>query len=165
MKSFLQRIALGLLVLMLASAALAAIEYFGGQPMGLFSGSRPTDLGFKNGKFAAPSWKPNVVSSTVDKSDQTHYIEPLRFSGDAEIAWSALFAVAKTRPRVRIVSDEPGYMHAEFKSARMGFVDDVEFALDAKAGVIHVRSASRLGIRDFGVNRERIESLRAQLKP
>jgi uncharacterized protein (DUF1499 family) len=56
-----------------------------------------------------------------------------------------------------------GYLYAEFKSAAMGFVDDTEFALDTSAQVIHVRSASRLGVRDFDVNRKRIESIRAQL--
>jgi uncharacterized protein (DUF1499 family) len=45
----------------------------------------------------------------------------------------------------------------------MRFVDDAEFYLDEKAGVIHVRSASRLGSSDFGVNRARIESIRAKL--
>jgi len=45
----------------------------------------------------------------------------------------------------------------------MGFVDDVEFLLDEKAGVIHVRSASRLGRSDFGVNRDRVETIRRQI--
>ena len=55
------------------------------------------------------------------------------------------------------------YLYAEFKSAGLGFVDDVEFALDEKASIIHVRSASRMGMRDFNVNRARIDSIRAQL--
>ena len=54
-------------------------------------------------------------------------------------------------------------MYAEFKSAGMGFVDDVEFALDEKSGLIQSRSASRLGIRDLDVNRKRIEAIRVQL--
>ncbi len=66
-------------------------------------------------------------------------------------------------PRTGIVQDSPVYLYAEFKSAGLGFVDDVEFALDKKANLIHVRSASRLGVRDFNVNRKRIESIRAQL--
>ena len=59
---------------------------------------------------------------------------------------------------------EPGYLYAEFRSKLMGFVDDVEFLADPAAGVVHVRSASRLGRRDFGVNRSRIEALRAILE-
>ena len=73
-----------------------------------------------------------------------------------------LAAIVKASPRVTVVTEHASYLYAEFKSAGMGFVDDVEFALDEKAGVIQVRSASRLGVRDFGVNRTRIESIREQ---
>ena len=130
--------------------------------MGLFSGSRPANLGYTNGRFSPPLWKPNCVSSTVEKSDK-HYIEPLAFSGAPDAAWKKLQSVVKGSSRVNVVQDNPVYLYAEFKSAGLGFVDDVEFALDEKAAVIHVRSASRLGVRDFNVNRDRIESIRAQL--
>ena len=164
-KTLFKRTALVLLAVIAVSGALIAVEYFGGQMMGLFSGSRPDGLGFRNGKFKPTSWKPNTVSSTIDKADATHYIAPLAFSGDAAAAWAKFAALVKSQSRVRVVMEQPEYMHAEFKSAGLGFVDDVEFALDAKAGVIHVRSASRLGVRDFDVNRKRIEHLRAQMKP
>ena len=59
-----------------------------------------------------------------------------------------------------MVKHDASYLYAELKSKRMGFVDDVEFFAVEKDGVIHVRSASRLGRRDFGVNRERVESIR-----
>ncbi len=65
--------------------------------------------------------------------------------------------------RARIVREQPGYLQAEFTSRMLGFVDDVEFVLEPTARVIHVRSASRLGYRDFGVNRERVEAIRRQL--
>ena len=130
--------------------------------MGLFSGSRPTNLGYTNGQFSPPSWKPNCVSSSVDKSDK-HYIEPLAFSGAPDAAWKKLQSLIKGSQRVTVVQDSPVYLYAEFKSASLGFVDDVEFALDDKAGVIQVRSASRLGVRDFNINRDRVESIRAQL--
>ncbi len=129
--------------------------------MGLFSGSRPANLGYSAGKFAPPIWKPNCVSSTVEKSD-SHYIEPLKFDGAAADAWKKLQAIVKASPRVNIVAAKPGYLYAEFKSAGIGFVDDVEFALDEAAGVIQVRSASRLGFRDLGVNRTRVELIRRQ---
>ncbi|MBL8514157.1 MAG: DUF1499 domain-containing protein [Betaproteobacteria bacterium] len=128
--------------------------------MGLFAGSRPTNLGYNNGKFAPPSWKPNCVSSTVEKSDK-HYIEPIAFSGDANTAWAKLAGLVKGQTRMSVVTEKPGYLYVESKSAGLGFVDDVEFALDEKASVIHVRSASRLGVRDFDVNRKRIEGIRA----
>ncbi|HEX9390208.1 MAG TPA: DUF1499 domain-containing protein [Usitatibacteraceae bacterium] len=160
----LKRIALGLFAIAALIGALIAIEYSGGHPMGLFSGSRPDGLGFNNGQFKAPPWKPNCVSSTVDKSDTKHYIAPLAFSGDAASAWLKLVGTVKAQPNTAVIKEQPDYLYAEFKSAGLGFVDDVEFALDAKAGVVQVRSASRLGIRDFGVNRKRIENLRAQFR-
>jgi uncharacterized protein (DUF1499 family) len=72
--------------------------------------------------------------------------------------------MVKGMPRTTVISEKADYLYAEFKTAGMGFVDDVEFALDEKAGVIHVRSASRLGVRDFNVNRKRIEAIRGVLK-
>lgn len=130
--------------------------------MGLFSGSRPAKLGYTDGKFAPPPWKPNCVSSTVDKTDK-HYIEPLGTAGKPAETWKKLQDVIKRAAGATVVSARDDYLYVEYKSAGLGFVDDVEFALDEKAGVIQVRSASRLGIRDFGVNRARIEAIRAQL--
>lgn len=161
MKVILKRFFFAILVLAGVASVIAGIEYFGGQPMGLFSGTRPANLGFASGKFAPPSWKPNCVSSTVDKGDP-HFIEPFALGGTQDDAWKRLREIVSGSPRVTIVNDQPNYLHAEFRSAGMGFVDDVEFALDERASVIQVRSASRLGVRDFGVNRNRIESLRAQ---
>jgi len=134
----------------------------GGQ-MGLLSGKRPQGLGFSAGKFKPCSWKPNCVSSTTDpKADHPHFIEPLSFAGDAAKAWARLAAVVKAAPRAAVVREDAGYMQMEFSSSVMGFTDDVEFALDAHNGKIQVRSASRLGVRDFGVNRARIENIRAR---
>ena len=158
MKTIVKRGFLVLLGTILLLAAFSAVEYIGGQPMGLFSGSRPTNLGYTNGQFSPPSWKPNCVSSSVEKSDK-HYIEPLAFSGAPDAAWKKLRSLIKGSQRVTVVQDSPVYLYAEFKSAGLGFVDDVEFALDDKAGVIQVRSASRLGVRDFNINRDRVESI------
>ena len=143
--------------------AIVGIEILLEQPMGLFSGSPPTDLGFTTGKFKPCPWKPNCVSSTVSSGDTKHYIEPLKLIGPAEEGWKKLKNMLASTPRVRIIVEQSGYLYAEFKTPVMGFVDDVEFALDASAQVIHVRSASRLGTRDYGVNRARIEALRIQL--
>lgn len=151
-------------MLLALCGALVLIETQLGQPMGLFSGSRPAGLGYQDGKFKACSWKPNCVSSTADKADARHYIAPLAFAGAPDAAWAKLKTLIATTPRATIVNESPGYLHVEFKSAAMGFVDDGEFALDAKAGAIQVRSSARLGIRDFDVNRNRVESLRSQLK-
>ena len=132
--------------------------------MGLFSGTWPDNLGVHDGRLAPPKRTPNNVNSQIDKrADARHYIEPLRYSGDARKAWAALRNVIDGMPRARVVKAEPNYLYAEFSSKLMGYIDDTEFYLDEKARVIHVRSASRLGRSDFGVNRERIESIRAQL--
>lgn len=163
MMKLLKRTLLVVAALVSVASLLIAIEYFGGQPMGLFAGSRPAVLGFNGGKFAPPSWKPNCVSSTVEKSD-SHYIDPIKFGGTATDAWKKLAGLMRATARVTIVTEKSDYLYAEFKTAGMGFVDDVEFALDEKAGVIHVRSASRLGVRDFNVNRNRIEGLRSAMQ-
>ncbi len=132
--------------------------------MGLFSGTRPDNLGVHDGRLAPPKRTPNNVTSQVDKNaDPEHYIEPLRYAGDARQAWAALRQVVDGMQRVKVVKSEPNYLYAEFSTKLMGYVDDTEFYLDEKAGVIHVRSASRLGRSDFGVNRGRIESIRAKL--
>lgn len=164
MKRLLKRFAYALLALFALAGTVAAIEYFGGQPMGLFTGSRPANLGFNAGKFTPSTWKPNCVSSTVEKSDEKHFIAPLIYSGTGVDAWQKLLSIVKASPRINVVSEKVNYLYAEFKSGGLGYVDDVEFALDEKAGAIQVRSASRLGVRDFGVNRARVEAIRAQLR-
>jgi uncharacterized protein (DUF1499 family) len=132
--------------------------------MGLFSGTRPDNLGVKDGRLAPPRRTPNNVNSQIDaNADAGHYIEPLSYRGDARQAWAVLRKVIDGMQRVKVIKAEPNYLYAEFSTKLMGYVDDTEFYLDETAGVIHVRSSSRLGVRDFGVNRERIEAIRAKL--
>lgn len=132
--------------------------------MGLFSGSRPENLGAKDGRLAPCKRTPNCVSSQADVDKDTgHYIAPIRIKGSTRGGWAALKSLLQSMPRVSLVADKENYLYAEFASRTMGFVDDVEFLLDEKAGVIHVRSASRLGSRDFGVNRDRIETIRSRM--
>jgi uncharacterized protein (DUF1499 family) len=127
-----------------------------------FSGKRPKDLGVRGGQFtAARSWKPNWVSSQVEPSDP-HYIAPLKARGDGKGALAALARLIQAQPRTRIVEQKDGYLYAEFSTPLMGYTDDVEFAADGHT--VHVRSSSRLGIRDLGVNRRRIEALRAEFE-
>lgn len=90
-----------------------------------------------------------------------HYrIEPLRFTGDSDAAWRRLVELVRRQPRARIVAEEPERLKAVFRSLIFRFPDDVDFVLDPDARVIHVRSASRYGRRDYGVNRQRVEALR-----
>ena len=69
----------------------------------------------------------------------------------------------RDRPRTEIVASSPGYLHAECTSALMGYVDDLELHMRPSDGVIAVRSASRIGYGDMGVNRKRVEDLRTDL--
>jgi uncharacterized protein (DUF1499 family) len=145
--------------LVLAGAAAALI----GPEVGLFSGTRPATLGFSGGRFAPGDWRPNWVSSTVPREDAAHYVAPFAFAGEPAAAWAGLEAAVAAMPRASVAARTPGYLHVEFASEGLGFVDDAEFALDEAARVIHAKSAARLGIRDFSVNRDRVEAIRAAL--
>ena len=129
--------------------------------MGLLSGKRPADLGVKNGNLKAPPSSPNAVSSQA--TGGYHQIVPLAYGGSQEQAMKTLKAIIENTPNTRIVETKPDYLYAEYTSALMGFVDDVEFYFPANAKIIHVRSASRLGHSDLGANRKRIETIRARL--
>lgn len=101
---------------------------------------------------------PNCVSSQAGNSEQR--IAPFAFTMHPDEALARLKQVLQEEPRTTIVTEEGGYLHAEVRSFLFRFVDDVEFTLDADNRVIHVRSASRTGYSDFGVNRRRVERLR-----
>ena len=117
---------------------------------------RPTDLGVKNGRFAPCRRSPNCVSSQADPSDREHYIAPLRASMEE------IRKAVESLPRTRIVLAHSNYLYAEFRSKLLGYVDDVEFFFDGAE--LQVRSCSRLGRRDFGVNRKRVEALRSLIE-
>lgn len=103
---------------------------------------------------------PNCVSSR--DPDPARRVDPILFTGDAASGWSRLRKVIAEMKGARIAEEEMGFLHAEFRSALFGFVDDVEFRMDEAAGRIDVRSASRTGYFDFGVNRRRVEEIRAR---
>ncbi len=103
---------------------------------------------------------PNCVCSQDDRP--SHYVEPLRFSGDPDAAFARLAGTVRQEPRATIVQEGPGYLRAEFRSRVFRFVDDVEFLLNPTGHTIEVRSASRVGYSDLGVNRRRVERLRAR---
>ena len=104
---------------------------------------------------------PNCVSSKAQ--GKTHRVEPFPFAGSAAEALGRVKAAALSFPRTKVVEEAPGYVHVTFTSAVFRFVDDVEFEADEKALVVNVRSASRVGRGDFGVNRKRVEAIRAKL--
>lgn len=131
---------------------------------GMFSGTRPPDLGVAEGKLSPRNPRPNNVSTQADpRTEASHYIEPLRPRGDPIAAFARLKSIVRDMPRVTVIRDEPDYFYVECRSPTFGFVDDTEFYLDRSARLIHARAAARLGFSDFGVNRARIEDIRAAL--
>ena len=123
----------------------------------MFDWRRPKDLGARDGQLAPCRRTPNCVSSQADAADREHYIAPLAFTG----TFAELRRAIEALPRVTVIREAPDYLYAEFRTPLLRYVDDVEFL---RAGdVVHVRSASRLGRRDFGVNRRRVEEIRALL--
>lgn len=121
-----------------------------------------TTTGIENNRLAPCPSSPNCVSS--DATDEGHAVEPFGLAADPDQAWAALQEVMKSRPRTRIVELTGDYLHAEEKSRLFGFVDDIEFHLRPGQGLIAVRSASRTGYSDLGVNRRRVEAIRQALK-
>lgn len=102
---------------------------------------------------------PNCVSSLSE--NKKHFIEPFDYPGSHEDARQKLIDILNSNRRVRLVTVETDFIHAEFRSLIFGFVDDVKFYFPANESIIHVRSASRPGYYDFGANRRRVERLRA----
>lgn len=121
-------------------------------------GSRPTNIGVVDGHLTPCPEKPNCVSTS--SSDAGHSIAPFPLQGDGSRSFSLLRKIITESPRTTVVKDEPNYMHVEFQSLILRFVDDVEFYLAEGSDRIETRSASRLGRSDLGVNRNRIEELR-----
>ncbi len=111
-----------------------------------------------SGRLSPCPSSPNCVSS--QSSDPKHAVEPLRYSGSRDDARQRMLAVLNSLKRVRIVQSENDYVHAEFRSRLFGFIDDVELYFAEEDGLIHVRSASRVGYSDLGANRKRVERIR-----
>ena len=120
------------------------------------AGEPPQNIGVQGGRLTACPESPNCVSSF--ESDAEHGIQPLQ--ANLHQVERVLLGLVEAN----IVESRNGYLYAEFTSRLMRYVDDVEFLEDSTAGVIHVRSASRLGYNDLGANRKRIENIRGLLK-
>ena len=125
------------------------------------AGLPPTNLGVSASGLAPCPPSPNCVSS--DATDTAHAIPPFQLGVPPPEAWQTARDVVAALPRTRIVHETSDYLHAECKSTLIGFVDDLELHLRAPAGIIAVRSASRVGYSDLGVNRRRVEGVRAAL--
>lgn len=151
----------------LVAVVIAALLFLAGQ-LGMLKGTQPSDLGVKDGRLKPPAHTPNSVSSQADlypNHPQAQYaaIAPLDYQGDAKAAMAKLVGALQAQPGTVIVSQTDDYLYAQSTTQLLRFTDDVEFWLDATQQKIQVRSASRIGRKDFGVNRQRIEAIRAQL--
>jgi uncharacterized protein (DUF1499 family) len=119
----------------------------------------PANLGVRDGKLAPCPNSPNCVST--QSQDPRHQIASIPYTTSVAEARARVLEVIRSMPRTTIITDDPTYVHAEFRTKGMGYVDDVELMFDETAQVIHFRSSSRLPYWDWGVNRERMEEIRA----
>jgi uncharacterized protein (DUF1499 family) len=116
------------------------------------AGEPPDNIGILEGRLAGCPDSPNCVCSFETRD--SHSIAPIQASLDR------IMGHVQSLPEAQVIVSDDNYLYAEFTSRIMGFVDDVEFLYDPAAGVTHVRSASRLGHSDMGVNRKRVEAIR-----
>jgi uncharacterized protein (DUF1499 family) len=147
---------------------LAAVAVLVAARLGAFSGRAPENLGLRDGKLKPPSKTPNSVSSQAGlwadhPQREGAQIAPLAVQGDGPAALARLAQIIEAMEGAHIVERRPDYLYVQFTTRWMRFVDDAEFWFDPAAGVIQLRSASRVGGKDFGVNRARIEAIRARL--
>jgi len=151
--------------LLLIVVLLAAVLLVVASQAGLLRGRVPDDLGLRDGRLKPPSAHRNSVSSQalLHDGDGARYarIDPIAYAGDGAAALTRIGAIVLRMPGARILQTGPDYLYVQFESRWLRLVDDAEFAVDPTAAVIHVRSAARLCWRDFGVNRARIEAIRA----
>ena len=122
----------------------------------------PDNLGLKNQMLSQCPGTPNCVSSQEKNSKKR--IQPITFEGSLELAKERLHRVLNSIRGTRIITQDVVYWHVEFTTQLLRFIDDVEFYFDGSQSLIHVRSASRQGYWDLGVNRRRVETIRSMFE-
>ena len=152
-------------VIVLVIVAIAAVA--AGQA-GLLKGHAPANLGVKDGRLRPPSTTPNSVSSqaslyTDHAMRAQANVSPLPVKGTGPATIAKIKGIVESMDGTEVVKSDPDYLYAQFTTRMMKFVDDTEFWFDPAANVIQVRSASRLGSKDFDANRDRIEAIRRRL--
>ena len=129
----------------------------------IFCATAYAAIGLDNdGHLSACPSSPNCVVS--QDGDEKHIIEPIAYKGDRNQAKETLLKVLSVVPRTEIIEDAGNYIHAESTSRIFKFVDDAEFYFPEDENIIQVRSASRVGESDLGVNRRRIEQIRLAME-
>lgn len=119
-------------------------------------------LGVDIGHLSSCPASNNCVVS--QNADPKHAIDPIAYHVDRDAARETLLKVLSVVPRTEVIEQTPNYIHAISKSRIFKFVDDVEFYFPSDESVIHLRSASRVGESDLGVNRRRVEQIRLALR-
>ena len=143
------------LLTVVATLTVAIFVYFAILGHHSKSGKAP---GMLSGTLVPCADKPNCVCSEFTE-DTSHYIEPLDYSGtDSKTAWNDILQAIKESDGEIIVSNDE-YIAATFSVSVFGFIDDLECRLDASGSRVHIRSASRVGRSDLGVNRKRVETI------
>lgn len=124
----------------------------------VLKGGKELSLGISEGKFQPCPGTPNCVSSQAQSKEA--YMEAISTGGlETEVVMKIARSVIEKSNRAKVVESDGPYLRAEFKSLIFRFVDDVEFYHDFDKGLLHFKSASRLGMSDMGVNRKRMEKL------
>ena len=127
-----------------------------------FSAPRPDNLGLKNNLLLSCPNSPNCVLSQA--SNPKHQIHPIHYTSSVEIAKEKLIKVIQSMDGTRIITQDEVYWHVEFTTRWLRFIDDVEFYFPESEALIHLRSASRSGYWDLGVNRKRLEEIRSRFE-
>jgi uncharacterized protein (DUF1499 family) len=153
--------------LLFVLAALVVLVLVAAQ-LGAFSGHAPSNLGARDGKLKPPSKTPNSVSSQADlwvqhPMQDDARIAPLPVKGTGPATIAQIKRIAEAMPGAQVVDARDDYLYVQFTTRWMKFVDDAEFWFDPANNVVQLRSASRVGRKDFGVNRARIEAIRQAL--
>jgi uncharacterized protein (DUF1499 family) len=97
-------------------------------------------------------------------TNPNHRVEPFKLKKDPKTSWNIVQEVVDSLPRTKMVSADSIDIHAECRSRIFRFVDDLELHLSPSNGIVHIRSVSRIGYSDLGVNRRRVENLRKKLQ-
>jgi len=145
--------------MILTGLAVVAVVFIGLFALRGWQSQTPPDLGLVDGHLRACPDKPNCVNSEAPAGDSGHAIAPLSATD-----WQAVRQAVESAGG-KVVNVDDAYLHATFTSALFRFVDDVELRRDVADGLVHIRSASRVGHSDFGVNRKRVDAIRESLKP
>jgi len=118
---------------------------------------RPDGLGVENGRLSPCPDKPNCVSTL--SNGKTQGMDPLPYDGETSDVHHQITNIINQTPGTTIITTESDYIYAEFRTPRLNLIDDVEFLFDSENGLIHFRSASRLGYGDLEANRNRMNAI------